>query len=43
MDFRWFWAGFSGREGFRHGLRETVDWFEHGKNRAAYKADIYNV
>ena len=34
---------YSGREGFRRGLRETIDWFQNGENRADYKADIYNV
>jgi dTDP-glucose 4,6-dehydratase len=33
----------SGREGFRRGLRETIDWFTHSENRAGYKAEIYNV
>lgn len=33
----------SGREGFRRGLRETIDWFVEDENHAAYKADIYNV
>jgi len=33
----------SGREGFRRGLRETIDWFVEGENQTAYKADIYNV
>ncbi len=34
---------YSGREGFRRGLRETIEWFQNGENHAAYKADIYNV
>lgn len=37
---------YSGREGFRRGLRETIDWFQNGENHAGYagyKADIYNV
>lgn len=33
----------SGLEGFRRGLRETIDWFTQGENQAGYKADIYNV
>jgi len=34
---------FAGREGFRAGLRETVDWFSDRGNLAGYKADRYNV
>jgi NAD dependent epimerase/dehydratase len=34
---------YSGREGFRRGLRETIDWFGHAENHTNYKADIYNV
>ena len=34
---------YSGREGFRRGLRETIDWFVRGENHTGYKADIYNV
>ncbi len=38
------WApSYSGREGFRRGLRETIDWFEHDENQAVYKDSIYNV
>lgn len=33
----------SGLEGFRRGLRSTIDWFCQGENQTAYKADIYNV
>lgn len=34
---------YGGREGFRNGLIETVDWFRKPANLKAYKADIYNV
>ena len=34
---------YSGLEGFRRGLRETVEWFTCGQNHIAYKADLYNV
>jgi len=34
---------YSGLEGFRRGLSETVQWFMDPKNLAAYKADRYNV
>ena len=38
------WApSYSGRDGFRRGLCETVEWFTRGDNHATYKADIYNV
>ncbi len=32
-----------GLEGFRRGLRETINWFREPRNLARYKADIYNV
>lgn len=34
---------YGGREGFRRGLIETVNWFSDAKNLNAYKADRYNV
>jgi dTDP-glucose 4,6-dehydratase len=34
---------YNGLEGFRRGLRETVEWFTRDQNRTGYKADIYNV
>lgn len=34
---------YSGRDGFRRGLVETIDWFVQSENLGAYKADIYNV
>lgn len=34
---------YSGREGFKRGLAETVEWFRDAKNLAAYKTDIYNL
>ncbi len=33
----------SGREGFRRGLGQTIDWFTRAENRSGYKAEIYNV
>lgn len=35
--------GYSGLDGFRSGLKETVPWFCESENLVAYKADIYNV
>jgi NAD dependent epimerase/dehydratase len=32
-----------GRDGFKVGLRKTIDWFSNAGNLARYKSDIYNV
>ena len=34
---------YAGREGFRRGLIETVQWFADPENLKQYKADIYNI
>jgi NAD dependent epimerase/dehydratase len=34
---------YSGREGFMHGIKETITWFREPSNLSAYKADIYNL
>lgn len=34
---------YGGREGFKRGLTETVEWFTNPQNLAAYKADRYNI
>ena len=34
---------YGGREGFRRGLAETVEWFREPANLRRYKADIYNL
>lgn len=34
---------YGGREGFKRGLAETVDWFANPANLRSYKADVYNV
>ena len=34
---------YSGREGLRRGLAETVEWFSYPENLKSYKADIYNI
>ena len=34
---------YAGKEGFKRGLIETVEWFTNPKNLKHYKADIYNV
>jgi NAD dependent epimerase/dehydratase len=35
--------GYAGRDGFKRGLAETVDWFLDPNNLGAYKADRYNI
>ena len=34
---------YGGREGFKRGLTETVEWFAQPDNLSGYKADIYNL
>jgi len=34
---------YGGLEGFRRGLRQTVNWFGDPVNLAMYKSDIYNL
>lgn len=34
---------YSGQQGFKRGLQETISWFLDSKNLQQYKADIYNV
>ena len=34
---------YAGREGFKRGLNETVNWFAHPGNRSNYKSGIYNL
>lgn len=34
---------YGGKEGFRRGLKETIDWFTNPVNLAQYKADVYNI
>lgn len=34
---------YGGQEGFRRGLRDTVEWFSLRDNLDMYKADIYNI
>ena len=38
------WAPvYAGKDGFKRGLAETVEWFINPENLKRYKADIYNV
>ncbi|RPJ96823.1 SDR family NAD(P)-dependent oxidoreductase [Rummeliibacillus sp. TYF005] len=34
---------YGGKEGFRKGLKETIEWFTNPQNLAQYKADVYNI
>lgn len=34
---------YGGRDGFKRGLAETVEWFQDPSNLASYKADLYNI
>ncbi|WP_309242043.1 NAD-dependent 4,6-dehydratase LegB [Paenibacillus sp. S150] len=34
---------FGGKEGFRQGLKSTIEWFSNPSNLARYKADQYNI
>ena len=34
---------YAGRDGFKRGLVETIDWFTQSDNLRSYKSDIYNV
>jgi NAD dependent epimerase/dehydratase len=38
------WApGYAGREGFKRGLTETVQWFKDPANLVRYKPELYNL
>ncbi|MBU4464195.1 MAG: GDP-mannose 4,6-dehydratase, partial [Proteobacteria bacterium] len=34
---------YAGREGFKRGLIETIEWFTNPENLKNYKADVYNI
>ena len=34
---------YGGREGFKHGLVETAEWFVQNDNLRGYKANIYTI
>lgn len=34
---------YGGIDGFKRGLRETIDWFMNPDNLKQYKADVYNI
>lgn len=35
--------GYSGKEGFKNGLLETIEWFTNPSNLINYKSEIYNI
>jgi dTDP-glucose 4,6-dehydratase len=35
--------GYGGHEGFRRGLKNTIDWFTDPENLQSYKTGIYNI
>jgi len=42
-EFTGWMPVYTGRDGFRRGIRETIEWFSNPENRVGYKSDIYNV
>ena len=34
---------YTGRDGFKRGLAQTIDWFKHPRNLQSYKSSIYNL
>ena len=34
---------YGGKEGFRRGLEETIEWFSNPQHLASYKTDVYNI
>ncbi len=34
---------YGGKEGFRKGLEETIEWFTNPTNLSSYKTDVYNI
>lgn len=34
---------YGGKEGFKKGLKETIDWFLNPEHLKQYKADVYNI
>jgi dTDP-glucose 4,6-dehydratase len=40
----WMWTPeYAGREGFRRGLTETIEWFRDAENLHGYKGNRYNI
>lgn len=34
---------YGGKEGFKRGLKETIEWFTDERNLSRYKVDVYNI
>jgi len=34
---------YGGKEGFKRGLKETIEWFTNPQNLVSYKTDVYNI
>lgn len=34
---------FGGKDGFRRGLEETIEWFTKSENLSSFKTDVYNI
>jgi dTDP-glucose 4,6-dehydratase len=34
---------YGGRDGFKRGIQETVEWFSNQEHLKNYKADVYNI
>lgn len=34
---------YGGKDGFKRGLQETIEWFTDERNLSLYKADVYNI
>ena len=43
QEFTGWVPAYRGIEGFRAGIKETVDWFKNPDNLKLYKADLYNI
>ncbi len=42
-DLLGWMPSYEGKEGFRRGLEETIEWFTNPQNLASYKTDVYNI
>jgi dTDP-glucose 4,6-dehydratase len=40
--FGWY-PQYAGHEGFKQGLKETIEWFSEPDNLVKYKCDLYNL
>jgi NAD dependent epimerase/dehydratase len=42
-EFLGWYPKYSGRDGLKRGLAETIDWFSNTENLQSYKSNFYNV